>query len=432
MHRASFLGLVAALAAPASAAPVDPAPAPPVRGDDVVLVEPATDRYWDAAGPDTLYLNRCAGDCSVRAVPGINDARNRISSIPARDSTLTQFRFDDAAWDAMVTCVRDVYLPYGVTVVTDQPGADTAYVEVMVAGTPAELGLPPSTLGIAPMAGDCSPGVNWIAFAFANVHSVADGGLELCATVAHEAGHVYGLEHAFECEDPMTYLTGCGQKFFRNQLMRCGTSEAEACRCTGPVQNTHVKLLGALGAGSDPPPPELAIVSPADGATAPSGFSVFARAVDARDVMKLELRVNGWMWNELAGVPDKTSAYVLDLPSDVPDGRMDLEVTACNDLEVCASRQVTVTRGAPCTSAASCMNGQTCDAEGRCVWAPPAGELGDTCTYDQACRSGLCADVGGGELGCTTACIGGPNDACPDGFTCTGATGQAGVCGVPV
>jgi hypothetical protein len=180
--------------------------------------------------------------------------------------------------------------------------------------------------------------------------------------------------------------------------------------------------------GTPPPPPEVSIVMPTNGATVQPGFSVFATAIDPSDVYRLELRINGWLWTEIPGVPDKTSPYVIDLPSEVPDGRMDLEVSACNDLDVCGTQQITVTRGAPCTSADACLAGQSCDATGRCAWAPPTGAIGDACTYPQACLSGVCADVGGGELACTDSCTGGANDFCPDNFRCSGAAGQGGVC----
>jgi hypothetical protein len=106
---------------------------------------------------------------------------------------------------------------------------------------------------------------------------------------------------------------------------------------------------------------------------------------------------------------------------------MDLDVRACGEMGPCATDRVRVTLGAPCATEATCLPGQDCDGEGRCLWAPPTGALGDACTFPQECVSNLCADVGG-SLACTEPCFGPPNDDCPAGFSCTAASGAAGVC----
>jgi hypothetical protein len=72
-----------------------------------------------------------------------------------------------------------------------------------------------------------------------------------------------------------------------------------------------------------------------------------------------------------------------------------------------------------------------CDA-GRCLWDPPSGNQGDPCTYDEFCTTGVCADVGGGTMACTSTCFGGPNDQCPDPYNCSAPGGAQGVCALPV
>src|SRR5689334_17305538 len=243
--RAWVLAILALILAPSAAS------AGPSRADDVVIVPPQP-RHRDRSGDDVLYLNRCVGGCTVTR--GGNSARFDSSSIPPRTSMLSEFQFTDEIWNAVVACVRDTYAPYDVQVVTDDPG-DVDYVEVMVAGSPSEFDLDDTVLGIAPLASDCSAQTDVISFAFANVHNPSNPVLELCATVAHEAGHAYGLDHEFDCRDPMTYLTGCGQKLFLNLPTTCGEFDGPRnCKC-GMVQNSHAKLTTVLGEGVLPPPP---------------------------------------------------------------------------------------------------------------------------------------------------------------------------------
>lgn len=419
---------VLALLVPASvaAAPAAP-PGPPspgldggARGHDVVLVDEPPPPRTDAAGPDALYLNRCAAGCTVE--PGGNDARADRSSIPATRSTLSPFGYADAVWDAVVACVRDTYLPYGVEVVTVEPAAGD-YVEVMVAGVPAELGQPGNILGIAPMSSSCAAGNRWIAFAFANAHGV-DPVLELCATVAHEAGHVYGLDHAYDCRDPMTYLTGCGQKFFVNRALPCGEFDgARGCRC-GATQNSHVVLGNALGLGTLPPPAEVTIPYPATDAAVADRFAVFAEVDERRLTDRVELWLNGWPWATLPGI-DGDAPYGFRAPAELPDGVIDVEVRAYNDLEVPGVATLTVVKGAPCTSGATCLDGQRCD-DGRCAWPAPTGGFGDACALDADCVSRRCETDGEVAL-CTEACTPGLDATCGDGYGCL-QTGDAGAC----
>lgn len=421
MRRAVVPLALAVAASSAVSGPVEAAPT--ARGVDYVLVEPQPrELRRDAAGPDFLYLNRCVGDCDV--TPGGNSARDDSSSIPDDPTTLTEFTHGDEVWDAVVACVAQTYAPYGVEVVTAEPTGSDPYVEVMVAGSPSQMGLGGTTLGIAPLATDCSAQQNVLAFAFANVHGGQDLVLDLCATVAHEAGHTYGLDHEYDCDDPMTYLTGCGQKFFLNVNAQCGEFDGPRdCRC-GARQNSHVKLTAELGAGELPPGPTVTFPYPADGAMVNPGFSVFGEVDEPRIVKRVEFWLNGWPWSVQDGERGKdTYSYTAN---GLPDGIIDVEIRAYNDLEVVGTASLTVTQGEPCTTADTCLDGMQC-ADGRCSYPAPTGVLGEDCVRDADCVSRLCGDDGVVQV-CTERCLLTDPAACGDGFACLAVSADDGVC----
>lgn len=387
----------------------------------------------------TIFVNRCRGGCSFTKAT-LSDALSNqtiIGPLPVGTRfTLSEFAYSDDIWNQTIACVRSVYAPFGVNVVTDDPG-NTAHHEAVLAGRSTEAGYPPNqVLGVAPLdSSTCRPQNNVVSFSFANDHGASP--LDMCWTVAQESAHAFGLDHEFECSDPMTYipLNGCGgfQKYFRNLDAPCGENAARSGICGGNTQNSYKRLLGVHGPGTATiPPPVVDITMPRDGATGlPASFSVYPTAVDPRGLNHLELWINGWKWAEVPGVWQKTSVYVMNLPPRVPDGVMDIKVKGCGDTGVCGEDNITVTRGQACTSAASCLEGQKCE-QGKCFWDPPSVEFGDECEYSEQCLSGSCASVDGVNL-CTSACVSGPNDRCPENYECHAPTlGAQGFCGAPL
>src|SRR5262249_44279320 len=152
-------------------------------------------------------INRCLGGCVL--TPGVNDARNNTSSIIQSTVTISEFHLpgdavdQDEAFNQIVDCVRDVYSPYDVEIVTDDPGTELFHHQAILAGTPEELGLDGTIGGIAPAS--CDPLNNVISFSFANR---PDSDVEtMCWTLAQESAHSFGLpNHVYDCHDPMTYL----------------------------------------------------------------------------------------------------------------------------------------------------------------------------------------------------------------------------------
>ncbi len=402
----------------AGPAPIMAAPATRAGRCEVVIVDAPPLRA--ASISNILYLNRCLGGCSI--TKGNDDSRSNSSSIPKIDwgdsVVLEEWNNGEEVWAATVACVREVLLPYDIVVTEDDPGYSTSHHESMIGGTAATFGLDSQIAGISPMAGDCSPLDNLISFSFANGYG-DDDPFAHCWTIVHEAGHAFGLEHVYECRDPMTYLMGCGRKFFRDEELACakeGNDEPwveTSCRCSNP-QNTHEKLLGVFGEGVGAPPPTTTIPLPAEGDEVRHQFVAYAMAEDPRGLSDIKLYINGTRWLKLVVDDDDPGPHPLRTAAELPDGYLDLEVRAFNDLDLPGSAFVSVLKGEPCTSSATCLDDQSC-SDGRCSWPAPSTAFGEECERWAECISEVCAASGDVKL-CTSECRSG--DDCPNDYAC--------------
>lgn len=429
-----------ASAEPTSAAPLTVAGEP---GRRVTVDAPPSPH---AAISNTLVLERCRGGC--RVTKGSNDAANTVSTIPAAaESTVEEFinsagmsgTAADAEWQAVVECVKEVYSPFDITVTDVRPPTGTYHLAIL-AGRPQNVGQGGDILGIAPLAGDCSPQNNVISFSFANQHSLVDQqrALTLCWTVSQESAHAFGLDHEYAfsdgrsaCSDPMTYRVDCGgQRFFRNQNATCGENSPRPCRC-GAFQNSHQKLRTVFGEGTPiTGNPTVAITLPLPGVFS---NTVGGTAGSKRGIRRVELRLNGSGWTEVPGLPfgmngqPMPGTYSMQIPAGVPDSILDVQLRAYDDLGAFTdSSIVTVTKGAPCASTSTCASGQKCEA-GKCFWEAPEGEIGDECPYAQFCKSGICRGTSDLQV-CTEPCDPVGANTCTNGLVCIAAGEGAGIC----
>ncbi|MCG8419999.1 MAG: hypothetical protein MJE77_18870 [Proteobacteria bacterium] len=399
------------------------------------LPGPETARTGAADVSRIIYVNGCWGaeGCTIRHSTA-NDALQNLSSIPnvaqGQDVKVSEFAHSQEVWNETIRCLREVYWPYDVEIWDSFPGRDadpadtaTSHHEAILAGSAGELGLSDNIGGIA--LASCDPVDNVISFSFAN--TTGPDWIELCWTVAQESAHSFGLDHAFQCLDPMTYLPGCGQKFFRNELADCGEFSTRPCNCGGMKQNSHNRLLAALGPGQSPAPPDLDIVAPRPDNVIGNDTQIEAVASDPRLVDRLELYINGWLYKTQQGhaFENRSDPYQFELPA-LPDSVLDIEVRAYNDLDSMSSQTLRVTKGAPCSSSATCLDGQECDGQGRCIYPAPTGKLGDVCERPMDCISHLCPQLGN-EQRCSEICIPGLEGQCPADFECLEA-GSAGTC----
>lgn len=235
--------------------------------------------------PLPIYLNRNGGTYS----PGPDDSRNNTSIVPNSPSTVSAFSGSNAQWATVVDCLTEMFSPYNAVIVETEP-ASGEYIEAVIGGFPQELDLPNGVGGVAPIDSNrCRIIPNAVVYAFAGVYG--NQMRDVCETAAQEIAHALSLDHEFHCPDPMTYLSGCGDKTFRDFDAQCGEYSARACNCGRPSQNSVDVLIEKLGAfnGTPPPPPPNDPVPPVVNITAPGNGDTFPEnstitvTVDATD-----------------------------------------------------------------------------------------------------------------------------------------------------
>ncbi len=409
----------------------------------VALERPRTSRVWEdlqpgelaAANTNKIFLNRCAGGCMV--TPGNTDSRTNRSTIPDQQSMLSAFSRGDAVWNNVVACMKDVFTPFGVEILTTDPGPTVNHFEIMIAGTPGQLQLGNGTGGISPY--NCN--VEYIPNSLVFVFDVWGNNVEdICATAAQELAHSFRLDHVIDQTDPLTYYTYSGRKKFKDASVQCGSdcvggrapfgqtcsganTQSHTCSCTGQNTQNSVAVIKSLFGTGTPTPPELTITTPKTGDNVAPSFPVAAEASDINGIGMVELRVDGLLAGTATQVP-----YVFNAPSMLADGTHTVEVTAYDQFGASTAKTVQVIIGKPCGKPSDCpLDTDTCIG-GRCVPGPGVqGGLGSVCTENTACASGQCGADAEGNRYCVDVCVLGA-DQCPDGFGCLEAGENNGVC----
>lgn len=252
----------------------------------------------------TLYLNADGGTLTT----GWDDASANVSSLVERvggSVTIPRYRGGAKRWKQVVACVRERYADFDIDVVTERP-AGGPYVMVMVGGRPSLFDYPRAVSGVAPYTGEVIEGAVVYAFSEAVKNDVE----MTCVSILHESGHALGLDHAYLCEDPMSYRWGCGKKRWRDEDAYCGEGEPRSCGDGEATQNSYRRLAANVGLRGGEPVPEEPDVGPpydfdpgdgdaptvaidgADGELSGNQWiEVVVRAADDRGVAEVEL---GW------------------------------------------------------------------------------------------------------------------------------------------
>ncbi len=404
--------LVTAAAPSAFATPQDSSPIPPQPSNGERWVRPVhgcgtvqenraqfappteTSSSLAAAAPRTIYLNRNGATYQVGSTPTNSAANTANRDILGFSGTvvipplLTGFN-----WANISTCVKTHFAPYNIRVVEVEPTSGQ-YIEAVVGGDGTEVGAGPNQLfGIASADNFCGVTETGIAFTFSEVHrNVPRKDEELCATIAHEVGHLLALEHETLAIDLMSYvlIADSGTKTFANQSVPCGTEPGmpRSCSCGGSNTNSGGRLTSFVGLRpTETVPPSITLVSPGDNAALTPTFEVVARATDDMAMEGVTVYLNGF--DRGSDVEPDGDEYRI-IVGGIDPGDYTLAVEATDQAGNVARAEVAVN-----------------------IAVRPTGE---SCLAATDCVGGQCLNSSDG-LFCSEACDPG-NDTCPDGFTC--------------
>lgn len=308
-----------------------PAQTAPVRADtrDVALAQSRI-----------VYLNKNG----VTLSPGGNDARVNRSTVVNQQTAIVGWNASATVWNDTVTCMRELFAPFDVTIVDTDPG-NVPHIEAVFGGTPQQVGMDANVAGVSPFTLDCSIIENSVVFTFTNAFNFT--AREACEIMAQEVAHSYGLDHELLASDPMTYLPYNGNRSFKDEAAQCGESTARQCGINGsvcrPNQNSVQLLRERLGI-ADPIAPTIAITTPPDQATVPPGFQVKFSASDNNAVTGAVLKIDGAEYNTISGA----GPFTFTTPTSLTEGSHTIvvEVTDGKNRKS-ETRTVTVELGAP-------------------------------------------------------------------------------------
>jgi len=394
------LGCLVSILAAATTAAANPHIHTAKCGTPQVVPEHPVVEFFHADGDQrVIYLNKDGGTFTIGG--GTNSATNTVSSQIANRSGTAIIPPLEAGfnWNVVRQCVIDHYKRFNIRIVESEPTSGN-YVEAIVGGSGQELGFGGGDLfGIAGADNFCNVTERGIAFTFSATHQgVPQSDKELCATIAHEVGHLIALEHETLATDLMSYVlvSESGTKAFVDQNSQCGVApgQTNGCSCnnTGGVPNSGKRLAEFLDLRpTETNPPVLTVTSPGSNRVIAPSFEVIATATDAEGMADVRVFIG----DKEVGNSSTAEADGYHITGTVAEGTYTMRVIA-RDL---AGNE---------------------DTETLEVTARKLG-IGEDCVANGACSSNICAidpETGGF---CTQACDA-SNDTCPDGFACDGAS----------
>ncbi|MFT3692337.1 MAG: Ig-like domain-containing protein [Kofleriaceae bacterium] len=393
-----------------------------------------------------LYLNNCRATNGCMITKGVfDDSRKNQASVAAHNGTVAALS-TIANWASIKSCITNALSGFAVTVTDVDPG-NVPHFEMVIGGTPSNLGLDSSVEGIAPYLctapGDCGGQTyiqNAITFAFANLDPTNTN--LWCGVALQEAAHGWTLDHATPNTDPMTYKTyaanlsyqngapcgsdclyGAGQNMtsFGVQCSGTNTNGTHVCMENNQSTQNEVTILTNLFGAATAAAPTVAITSPANNGTVPSGQDLVINATcsSGDGVKQIDFIVDDNIKSTSTASPATATIKGLTKAAHT------IQVVCGTQKNASASAFASITVGDACTVDTDCASGQLCSNK-MCVDGPgTAGGLGSPCTNNSDCQSNEC-----GTDGNTSACVSDCDPSastCPAGFSCLSA-GSSGVC----
>jgi len=316
--------------------------------------------------------------------------------------------------------VADFYADFNIDVVISRPLSGD-YTMTVVGDHETVIGLDPPIVGISP--GDCknSSSTN-LNYAFSA--SLRENPDQTAVTIAHEAGHSFGLGHTLNTDDIM-YPSVTDAKGFLTGVAR----DAGPCglRPNVDVQDGHQVLLDNLGARppglekpGKSPPPTVRIITPEEGATLGRDVTIaVAATTEARggiDHVTLSLsRAEDGKFrgsHPVAELRPPSSAAQIRMSA---PGNYQLIATAYDQFgNLALTRSQFTVATITCGEPNDCAPGQKC-LNNVCLTPtlpdkPPTGKpedalrpIGTACDITTECKSGFCAVTPVGQI-CTHYC----------------------------
>lgn len=327
--------------------------------------------------------------------------------------------------------VQKWYADFDIDVVLSRPLTGD-YQMTLVGGDKSDIGLGGSIVGISP--GDCKNN-NETNLNFAFSRSLRENPDQVAVTIAHEAGHAYGLGHVQNNKDIMYPSVSVVDGFLGGKVADAGPCGA----MPGDYQDSKKVLLENLGArqGEAPgkaTPPTIKLLSPQEGESVGKDVTLAVQAQAERSIDHISLtlsRVEGGKArgaHPVAELRPPQSVAQVRLSS---AGSYQLTATAYDRVGNISVSSVRFVAATPtCALPNDCAPGQKCQ-NNTCVTPPlpaptPTGmgdenlrRIGQACEKSAECKEGICAITTVGQI-CTHYCT--PDRLCAGGLECVDGT----------
>lgn len=404
-----------------------------VGGDMVVMPSCPKPRLpgWGLGvnGRHTLFMNFDGADLR----PGRNSLENEGLRDPMfKNMGVIEMDAFDPDNDKRIETILKIhkqvakwYADMNVDVVISRPLSGD-YQMTVVGGDKTDIGLGGGVVGISP--GDCKNNVESdLNYAFSR--SLMQNPDQVAVTIAHEAGHAYGLGHVQDNKDIMYPSVSVVQGFLDKDIP---AADPGPCNfMMGDTQNGYRVLIENLGkrvgespTNEDKDRPTIAILSPKEGDMVGKDIEIAVKATAGRGIDHVTLSLSKVEQDPLRKktlIRGGHPVAELRPPQSVARVRLSaagsyqLTATAYDLIGNVNLTQISFVAAAPaCRVANDCTAGQKCEAA-VCVTPPlpampPAGmsevplrAYGSACERSADCAGGLCAFTPVGQI-CTHYC----------------------------